>query len=349
MKKITFIIIATATVLSACIFKEEPREPVIGVFEPPVLDNFSGTYEFTEEQAGEVFQTFSWSRADFGFPAAVDYALQIDFAGNDFANAVDLARTSGVSTEITVGELNQRLLSMETRTNMPTDFEMRVTATVNPNVQRLESNVVPVSLQPYEFEIEYPSLYLPGNYQAVSGYTSDWSPNLAAQIYSLKDDNIYEGYVNMAGDGIMFKFTDGPNWDVNWGDDGGDGTLDPNGADIPVPEPGYYRVRANINELTYSIMKTEWGVIGSATPDGWDSDQDMTYDMETKTWRITLELSEGEIKFRANDDWDLNYGDTGLNGVLNEGGDNIPISEAGNYNIFLSLEVPVYTYSIIKN
>jgi starch-binding outer membrane protein SusE/F len=349
MKKILFTGIAIAILLSSCIFKDELRDPVIGVFAAPTLDNVSGTFEFTEDQQANVFQTFSWSEADFGFPSATVYTLQIDFAGNNFANAVDLVKTPETNAEITVGALNQKLLTMGAKTNMPTDFDFRVTALVNDNVDALVSNVTTVAIQPFKVEIIYPSLYLPGNYQAASGYTSDWSPDKAQQIYSVKQDEKYEGYVNMAGAGIMFKFTDGPNWDLNWGDDGGDGTLDQNGADIPVPESGYYRIKADLNNMTYSIMKTHWGVIGSATPTGWDSDQDMTYDMETKTWRVTLNLVEGEIKFRANDDWALNYGDDNFDGTLEEGGANIPISAAGNYTIILNLEVAGYAYTIIQN
>ncbi|MFW5773138.1 MAG: SusE domain-containing protein [Tangfeifania sp.] len=349
MKKTLFILMAFSTIISSCIFKDEPAEPVIGVFDPPVMDNASGTFVFEEEMAGEVFQTFSWSEADFGFQAAVDYTVQIDFAGDDFANAVDLVKTSETSASITVGELNQKLLSMGAKTNLPTDFEVRVTASVNENVQTLMSEVQTLNIHPYQVVIIYPSLYLPGNYQAASGYEADWSPDKAQQIYSLKQNEKYEGYVNMAGEDIMFKFTDGPNWDANWGDDGNDGTLEPNGADIPVTEAGYYRVNADINALTYSMTKTEWGLIGDATPEGWDADQDMTYDTETKTWSVTLDLTPGEIKFRANDDWALNYGDTGFDGSIEEGGDNIPVDEAGNYTIVLNLETPGYAYSIVKN
>ena len=257
--------------------------------------------------------------------------------------------TTSTSASITVGALNQKLLAMGAKTNLPSDFEVRVLASVNDNVQTLTSNVPVMSIHPYKVVIIYPSLYLPGNYQAASGYESDWSPDKAQQIYSLKQNDKYEGYVNMAGDGIVFKFTLDPNWDTNWGDDGADGVLEPNGADIAIPEAGYYRINADINALTYSFMKTDWGLIGSATPNGWDSDQNMTYNVETKTWSVTLDLIAGDIKFRANDDWALNYGDTDFDGVMEEGGDNLPITEAGNYTIVLNLEVAGYSYTIVKN
>ncbi len=349
MKKILFIIIAFGTILTSCIYKDEPADPVIGVFEAPVMQDVSGTYVFEEEQADQEFKTFSWSEADFGFQAAVIYTVQIDFAGNEFAEAVDLIKTSETSGSITIGDLNQKLLSMGAKTNVPSDFDIRVTATVNENVQTLASSVQTVNIHPYKVVIIYPSLYLPGNYQAASGYEADWSPDKAQQVYSIKQDEKYEGYVNMVGDAVEFKFTDGPNWDVNWGDDGADGTLDPNGANIVVAEAGYYKINADINALTYSFMKTDWGLIGSATPDGWDADQDMTYDVDTKTWSVTLDLVAGEIKFRANDDWALNYGDSGFDGSLEEGGENIPVDEAGNYTVVLNLETPGYAYSVVKN
>jgi hypothetical protein len=349
MKKILFILIVFSTIISSCIFKDEPVDPIIGVFDPPAMEDVSGTYVFEEEMADDVFKTFSWSEADYGFQAAVSYSVQIDFAGNDFAEAVDLLTTSTTSGSITIGDLNQKLLSMGAKTNVPSDFEMRVVASVNDNVQTLASSAQTMSIHPYKVVIIYPSLYLPGNYQAASGYEADWSPDKAQQVSSIKQNEKYEGYVNMEGDDIQFKFTDGPNWDVNWGDTGADGTLDSDGDNIVIPEAGYYQIKADINALTYSVMKTDWGLIGSATPDEWNSDQNMTYDKETKTWSITLDLIVGEIKFRANDDWALNYGDTGFDGTIEEGGDNIPITEAGNYTVVLNLETAGYAYSIVKN
>ncbi|MEN8116596.1 MAG: SusE domain-containing protein [Bacteroidota bacterium] len=350
MKKILIALIVFGIAFSSCLFKDEMGDPIIGeVFTAPALDDVSGTYAFTEEQADDVFKTFTWSEADFGFQAAINYTLQIDFKGNDFSGAVDLITTIETSTSITVGDLNQKLLAMGAKTNVPSDIEVRVVANINDNVETVPSNVPVMNIHPYKVVIIYPSLYLPGNYQAASGYEADWSPDKAQQIYSLKQDEKYEGYVNMVGDGIMFKFTYDPNWDTNWGDDGVDGTLDPGGADIAISEAGYYRMKANINDLTYSIMKTDWGVIGSATPNGWDSDQDMTYDMGTKTWSVTVDLVAGEIKFRANDDWALNYGDDDFDGTMEEGGANIPIADAGNYTLILNLEVAGYSYTVVKN
>ena len=186
----------------------------------------------------------------------------------------------------------------------------------------------------------YPVIYVPGGYQG-------WDPeNTTTVMGSPASDNNYEGYFWFAEANTEFKFTLGPNWDENFGDNGADGRLEPNGDNIKAADPGFYKINVNFNDSTFSMTKTSWGVIGSATPNGWDSDQDMTYDPAENAWTITLDLIAGEIKFRANDGWDLNYGDDGGNAILGLGAGNIPIPADGNYLIKLYLDNPDYTYSI---
>jgi hypothetical protein len=190
---------------------------------------------------------------------------------------------------------------------------------------------------------DYPVIYVPGNYQ-----TPEWDPANSNQLASVNSDGNYEGYIWVEA-GKEFKFTDGPGWEVNYGDDGFDGTLEPGGANIVAAETGYYKLNVNLNDFTYTMVKTEWGVIGSATAGLWDSDQNMTYDPATGLWTAMLDLTAGEVKFRANDGWDINYGDTGLDGILDAGGDNIAISDAGTYVFEMKLGTPDYTYSIIRS
>ncbi len=105
----------------------------------------------------------------------------------------------------------------------------------------------------------------------------------------------------------------------------------------------------NLNALTHNFLKTDWGLIGSSTPTGWDSDTDMVYDAVSGTLKLTLDLVEGFIKFRANDAWDINLGDDGGNRIMEYGGADIPIAEAGNYTIELILNQANYTYKLTKN
>ncbi len=187
---------------------------------------------------------------------------------------------------------------------------------------------------------DYQALQVPGGYQG-------WDPaNDSTTITSVAGDGTFEGYFWFGEADSQIKFTDGPSWDVNYGDTGADGTLDLAGENIVIAEPGFYKINVDLNDLTYTLVKTEFGLIGSATANGWDSDENMTFDPEEGTWSITTNLVAGEVKFRANDDWAINYGDDDANGLLTQDGENIVIPASGTYSIKLFLDKPDYTYSI---
>ena len=197
-----------------------------------------------------------------------------------------------------------------------------------------------VVVAPNPGNTSYPLLYVPGSYQG-------WDPTKTSTVLaSANVDGKYEGYLYFPDDNTKFKFTDVPSWDVNYGDTGADGVLDAGGTDIEVATGGFYKIDVDLNTLTYTLLKTDWGLIGSSTPGGWDSDQNLTYDATAGTWSIQLDLVPGKIKFRANDDWGLNYGDNGADALLENGGADIDIPNAGNYRITLFLDKPDHTYSI---
>ena len=99
------------------------------------------------------------------------------------------------------------------------------------------------------------------------------------------------------------------------------------------------------NNYSYSV--TQWGIIGDATPGGWAADTDMTIIGGTDKWTVTACGSVVVIKFRANDAWDINYGDDGADLSLEAGGANLVIGAAGNYTITMNLAT--LTYTIVLN
>jgi len=143
-----------------------------------------------------------------------------------------------------------------------------------------------------------------------------------------------------------FKFRANHSWDFNYGSDLADGKLSAGGANIQIALAADYAITldlSNPNAYTYSVNR--WGLIGSATPDGWNSDQNLTWDSVNKVFKVTLNLIVGEIKFRANDAWDLNYG--GNLNALTPGGDNIAVATAGNYTI--TFDPWGHTATVTKN
>jgi len=314
---------------------DNPTAPVITA--PAAESNI----EITEGNFGDVLE-FVWTASDYGFEAAVNYTVQADVGDNGFAEPVELFNSSELKGSINYEELNNKLLAAGAIAGASNDLMFRVVSSISVAVEDLISEAVTMAVSPLLVEISYPVLNIPGSYQG-------WDPaNTLTVIYSLKSDEVYDGYIYFGEEAVEFKFAKG-SWDENWGDTGNDGTLDASGDNIKATGPAMYRLSADLNTHTYTAIQTDWGLIGSATPGAWDSDQDLTYDVDAGVLTITLDLVEGELKFRANDDWDLNLGDDQANGIMEYDGANIVVESAGNYTIILDLRGALIKYSVIKN
>ena len=106
----------------------------------------------------------------------------------------------------------------------------------------------------------------------------------------------------------------------------------------------------DLNALNNGLSGTlsDWGLVGSATPNGWGSTDDIEmYETGTDQYAIYADLTAGEIKFRFNEDWGNNYGDDGADGTLEPGAPtNIAIPNDGTY--FITLDLNTLTYSITE-
>jgi len=319
----------------------------------PNLTSHQGGESFvlSEENADENLMTLKWEEPDFGFAAAITYFVEIDPDGSDFENAATLVETNRDSVSLTVGEVNTRLIAAGVPSGVESEVNMRIRAHVNDDVEDRISETFMFAFTPYTVVIDFPEIYVPGSYQSSSGYTADWSPEDAPPLTSVEDNDRYEGYVYFANGGAEYKFTAERNWnDGDWG--GTDGSLNPGGTNLVINEAGYYKIDVDLNNLTFTTLKTDWGMIGAATPVGWEPEQDlqMTYDQAEKVWTVTTDLTAGEFKFRANNTWDdIDYGDDGGNGTLEQGGANISVDEAGNYTVILNLSTVPYSYSLEVN
>ena len=94
---------------------------------------------------------------------------------------------------------------------------------------------------------------------------------------------------------------------------------------------------------------SQWGLVGSSTVNGWDGPDMTMYESGANQYGIYANLVAGEIKFRENSSWDppnINLGDNGGDGTLEEGGANISIPSDGTY--YITLNRNTNTYSISK-
>jgi hypothetical protein len=158
-------------------------------------------------------------------------------------------------------------------------------------------------------------------------------------------DGTYSTVLGLTDGGVKFRIND--SWDVNWGGtDFPSGTGVSNSPDnIPVTA-GIYLITFDFNTAEYSFTPASIGLIGDATPTGWDSDTDMTPDPSTPGLvTLDIDLVDGGAKFRVNDDWAFNWGGTGFpsgTAVFNSP-DNIPVT-AGSYTISFNVNTGAYSF-----
>ena len=208
------------------------------------------------------------------------------------------------------------------------------------NLADMTYTITPLNFQEYIYE---------------AGVNNDWGA-VAQPLYCPDGNGTYTGFfyaqdADWSGGKGAFKFTGAFNdWSQgNYGTgtinaDGLSGTLiDDGGSGNVLADPGFYQAEVNLANMTYKLTPiTTIGIVGPAQAGGWGDDTDMTYNKETRAWEATLELAADELKFRANDGWDINWGGSVDN--LTAGGANLKIAEAGTYfvQLFATCETKSY-------
>lgn len=271
---------------------------------------------------------FVGTAVDPGFQASANYFLEACAKGNNFKDAVViLSSVKPNAFKITVSDLNGIFLKKFPADQVSSvDLRLRSVLVVDAGTGALGT-----SNKPFEYVSEIknanvtvyglPRLDLVG-----SGITQ--------KIESALGDGKYAGFVKLDKT-KAFTLKD-PDSNVVYGNTGG--KLAVNGTGIIPTDSGWFKFAADTKGLTYSLEPYMTGLVGSATPNGWNSpDTKMDYHAQSGTWRITTDLINGEIKFRLNDGWAWNLGGTPDRLVVDAG--NLAVT-AGNYTIVLTITNP---------
>lgn len=173
-----------------------------------------------------------------------------------------------------------------------------------------------------------------------------WDPTRASMmtVYDPDSKTKFEIFEYLTAEGGFKFLPTNIDWKGGYGKGSAAGSLmqDEEAENLTVSEDGFYRIRMDAEALTYEVLKINMGVIGDATPGGWDKDTDMVFEggKGSYTWKVTIDLVPGKIKFRANDQWTINFGGD-LNNLTQDGPD-IEIASAGTYDITLQLTPGAY-------
>ena len=231
---------------------------------------------------------------------------------------------------------------------------------------------ITLNMMDYTYEIKeiVPEYYLVGNLQGwsdaaktcimypssmtVFSYTTDFS------IGGAKDPNFK-----------IWMGSDFGNWDMAYGtaidgDTSLEGTLVANGGAIMAPAKNeFYTLTADMVTLTYKMNRLSnqdpatyeyISLIGEFC--GWNQDDNVDLDEVTphNWYGANIELSGGELKFCANNGWDLSWGaltkgvdigDKNYGNTTTTNGENMSVP-AGTYNVFFNDITGEYVFVVVE-
>ena len=298
----------------------------------------SGEIILDRENPDETIMNLSWGEPDFGFNAVPTYLIHVsDNAGN----AHEISNGSALTYSFTNQSLNTILTGLDLAPDVPAEVNFQMFARVGQEIV-YSSEITTLTITPYASILD-----LSTTWGIVGSSTPNGWDGPDVPFFQTNEEGVYVAYTDLIVGEI--KFRENNAWDVNYGDDGMDGTLEPGSANITIDEAGSYKVTLDLNNLTYTLETFYFGIVGDATVNGWDGpDVKLEFDQYSNTFKTVTTFTAGEMKFRMNNDWATNYGDTGLDGTLEAGGDNIPV-DAGHYIVTVDLENMTYSLESIEN
>lgn len=331
MKKIIYTITLLSVLLVGCDKDEEKT-----VLDPnaQVASTVSAnSVILSKDNASAEALSVSWETKDVNL--VLSQTLSVVF---QFGNKIKEVSVTESPLKINTETLNNYLTG---DLGLPSNKESEIDVFVKNSVSdkyALPTKIHKIKVTPYR------DLILPTAWGVVGSATpNEWNgPDVP--FWKLNgSETDYVAYLTLKDGEIKFRKDN--KWDMNLG--GSNGTLTEGGSNIKVTA-GTYKIVLNVEAKTYTIEKYTWGIVGDGA-NGWDENQDkdikLAYDGTTDSWKAeNVTLKDGQIKFRLNNTWAVNYGADAStepapeqSGTLAAGGKNIK-SAAGKYNVTFSFD-----------
>lgn len=328
-----------------------PVLPDRSSFVAPSLKNSpTGTpTELLIQNAGNVYEEFQWDKSSYGVQLSVNYVLEVDDS-EDFDSPQELVSTSSASAAVTVEDINNAMLALGLPAFEESTVHLRVRSVINGlttdpdkgyDNEPLYSQLIERTATTYQSS-ECGNFCTVGIIGSASPGGWDVDSDLRLADATKVDKSTWTTTLYLNTGAVKFRALD--DWTTNWGSTGfpaGTGTQ--NGSDIPISTAGYYKVTFNDQSGDYTFVALTTpelptvGIIGSGTPGGWDNDTDLTKSAgNPHVWTGVITFTEGAAKFRANNDWAVNWGtDTYPSGFGIGNGADIPV-KAGTYSVWFN-------------
>ena len=210
-----------------------------------------------------------------------------------------------------------------------------------------------------EMTYEITPINLAAQYYVVGG-VQGWSDKDKTCLFTPEEQKNVLSYTTKWTGAWDLKIWDADNfgnWDAAWGctvdgDNSPSGALINSGAQaISAPSAEFYTFTIDMNTMTYTWTKldnqapTEYEFISLIGEfNGWGGDFDLTQVTPHNWYGVFTQEADGQLKYRANHDWAMNWGyggdkdwnvADGFNKIGTNGGGNIWVP-AGTYAVYLN-------------
>ena len=305
------------------------------------IEASSSSIVITSANLNQSVVAISWSDVKYPVDAPVTYALEFDVLSdavgeNAWANAIRVDVGEAVLSKAIIGnDLNNIATTLGLDPSVAGEIVVRVEANLD---RKAYSDPITLTVTPYVSQIIFPQIYMIGGFEGFSLSAGSVNPLPAI------NNGIFQGYITFpATQSLDFKFVTDLTGTQFYAANSSGNFAEGGTVNLTVPSAGSYQITVNLNTMSYTAVPYSWGIIGTSTIGGWNTDTDMTYDYHDALWKYTGALISGALKFRLNDSWAINYGPAGApsgnitNGVVlydNPGAHTI--NTAANYEITYS-------------
>jgi hypothetical protein len=272
--------------------------------------------------------SFNWNMTPYG-TNMINYALQLDTAGGDFANPQIKQLGTALTTGFTVNELNSAAIAAGVQGGSTKNVEFRVVSYLGAGYTTVLSSSSPVTISVTTFTPIPANLYIVGDATPLA-----WSNNAGlspSQQFTRIDDVSYGIVIKLTAGGSYVFLPEAGSWDHKYGGTsatGGnlltDGTVP--GSNTPAPAvSGLYEIIVNFQTGIYTvtpytaIIPDNLYIVGDGAG-SWDNPVALPAKQFTKLDAasfgiiVNLEAGKSYLFLPLNGNWDHKFGGTSATG-----------------------------------
>ncbi len=340
-------IVIFSMVLLAC--KKDIKQTVKTDGIAAVITLAPATVVLTTATASDTVSAINWSRADFGYKAAVNYTVEFVRTGNPFSAAKKVNVGSAAQLKYTGAVLNEAAIGLGIAAGTTGVIDIRIKSSLSDSTF-IYSAIAKLTVTTYQ--VEFPALLVRGG--------NAWiTPAIRTKGFVLTSPNYdgkYEGYINLpnadgyGGDALKLQ-VQSTGVQYGWG---GSSTTMAAGAGGNLwftPAPNYMKVNADINAGTVNFVPVRFYLSGDHN--GWStSATPMTFDALNHQWiaNNVAFMAGNKFVFTSNGNYNISYkvnaaGKLVYAGPPNWAGTNISAPGTGTYTVILDLSAGNGSYS----